>query len=285
MNSIIHSMLAHYDTGSVLTLKNAYKEVIQRVILCGLARGGFFEFASFYGGTSLRVFRGLDRFSEDLDFTLTEERKDVDLSRYLEYVSRELETYGIPVSIHLRQKQQATSVLSAYTKTNFYDLVENEVFRMRIPKSENISVKIDLETTIFPGATEEFKTIVSPSFAKVRTFDLPTLFASKLLAVIGRGWKNRVKGRDYYDYLFYISNGVPINMIFLKNGLTTFRRIEEDALFSLETLKELLREKFLSVDFQAAREDVLPFVDHSHFLDAFDQETFLSTLEYLQESR
>ncbi len=75
-------MLKTYDINNIYDRKNAMKEIMQEIVLCGLSRAGFFKKAAFYGGTALRIFYGLDRFSEDLDFSLETADPAFDLSAY-----------------------------------------------------------------------------------------------------------------------------------------------------------------------------------------------------------
>lgn len=86
MNNVIENMLSKYDIKNKVDETNAMKEIIQEIVLCGLSRGGFFDVAVFYGGTALRIFYGLNRFSEDLDFALLEPNKEFDLSRYFSFI-------------------------------------------------------------------------------------------------------------------------------------------------------------------------------------------------------
>ena len=99
MNNVIENMLSKYDIKNKTDETNAMKEIIQEIILCGLSRGGFFDVAAFYGGTALRIFYGLNRFSEDLEFALLEPNKEFDLSKYFSFIEKEVKSYGLNLTI------------------------------------------------------------------------------------------------------------------------------------------------------------------------------------------
>ena len=86
MNNIIKQMLDKYEPKNINDEINALKEIIQEIVLSGLSRGNFFNDAAFYGGTALRIFYNLDRFSEDLDFALINPNKNFDLSKYFKFI-------------------------------------------------------------------------------------------------------------------------------------------------------------------------------------------------------
>ena len=116
MNNIISQMLAGYETKNVNDEINALKEIIQEVVLCGLSRSDFFDKVAFYGGTALRIFYNIDRFSEDLDFALISPDKNFDLSKYFSYIENELNSYGINMEISTKQKKSDSNITSAFLK-------------------------------------------------------------------------------------------------------------------------------------------------------------------------
>mgnify|MGYP002563828375 CR=1 FL=1 len=113
MNSVLNTMLAKYDIKNTTDEINAMKEIIQEIVLCGLSRGGFFNEAAFYGGTALRIFYGLNRFSEDLDFALIEPNKNFDLSEYFPFIEKEVMAYGLDLNIITKEKTKDSNILSA----------------------------------------------------------------------------------------------------------------------------------------------------------------------------
>lgn len=281
MNNAIEQMMKAYETSSATDKKNAIKEVVQEIVLCGLSRAGFFEKAAFYGGTALRIFYGLDRFSEDLDFSLISEDKSFELERYLPVLEKELTAWGLNFKVETHEKSIDSDISSAFVKGNtkeqlllFYPL-DNIV--KSVPSSEIIKVKFEVDTTPPMYATFEHKYRLLPMPYDVLLYDRPSLFAGKIHAVLCRSWKNRVKGRDLYDYLFYLSRNVPVNLKHLNARL-------EDTGFSggnIETIKKLLNIRFESIDFNQAKQDVLPFVKNPAVLDAWSKDLFCSVTEML----
>ena len=284
MDDVIAQMLENYEPKNIEDEENAIKEILQEIVLCGLFRAGFFDKAAFYGGTALRIFYGLDRFSEDLDFSLLRQEKDFGLSGYLPELEKEVNSYGITVEIEEKKKSKESAIESAFLKANTNEQIlkfyPNEL--MKTDRNSVIKVKFEVDTNPPDFATFEHRYNLLPSPYEVTLYDAPSLFAGKLDALINRNWKNRVKGRDFYDYIFYLQKNVSFNRRHLsarmmQRGL----RPQEGEEFSLEEIKELLRKRFEAVDYEDARRDVLPFVRNERKLDVWSKEFFLSTVDRL----
>lgn len=286
MNSVISEMLKKYQTAGLTDKKNAMKEIMQEIVLCGLSRAGFFKKAAFYGGTALRIFYGLDRFSEDLDFSLITPDADFDLSTYFPTLRKELAAYGLNVEIAEKEKTQDSAIRSAFLKGNtkehillFYasDPIANE-----IAHNESIKIKFEVDTNPPAGATVEHKYRLLPAPYEITLYDAPSLFAGKAHAVICRTWKNRVKGRDLYDYVFYLSRGVSLNVCHLKARLVQSGVWKADDAFTTEDAKRLLCARFDSIDYEQAKEDVKPFVKDTVALDLWRTDFFKQITEMLK---
>ena len=266
-----------YSPKTIEDVKNAYREIGQKIILSGLSRSKIFEYVSFYGGTSLRILHNLDRFSEDIDFTLIKECKDFKLEEYLVYAVNELNSFGFNATFNVKEKNVNTSVISGYIKFNLENAIKicfNDD-KFNVNKEENINIKVEVETNYYNDYILEYKKILFPAYFKVQTFDLSTLFSCKLLAVLKRNWKTRIKGRDYFDFLFYMTNQIKPNYKFLANGLG----IES---INNEELKQMLINKFNDIDFNLALKDVYPFIKNdSRFIDLFKKEIFIDLLNDL----
>ena len=286
MNSVIETMLAKYDPQNNEERENAIKEIIQEIALAGLSRGGFFEKAAFYGGTCLRIFHGLNRFSEDLDFALINKNEPFDIEDYFPYVKKELLSYGIDMDVSLKNKNDDTEIQTAFVKGNTLMLLlhsyPNDGESRQVVGNQKIKIKfeIDLENPI--GGNIETKYQLLPAPYEVSVFDEPTLFAGKIHAIICREYKSRVKGRDYYDYLFYCGKGSKINLLYLENKLKKSGKIDEGETLNIEIVKNLLKERFETVNYESAKEDVLNFVSKQDGLKTWSKELFLSTLERLK---
>lgn len=288
MNSALEIMIAKYNPKNNLERENAIKEIIQEIALAGLSRGGFFEKAAFYGGTCLRIFYGVDRFSEDLDFALVKKDEGFKLDDYFPRLKREFLSYGIDLNIELKKKSNASLVQSAFLKGNslmfmmtFFPKNEDAKY---ILSNQKIKIKFEIDMDNPEGGITEYKYRMFPSPYEIQVFDEATLFAGKIHAILCREYKNHVKGRDYYDYLFYIGKKVPFNMKYLENKLKNTGKIAMDEILSLDRVKEFLRDRFEKVNYNQAIEDVSNFIVQKESLNLWKKEFFLSTLDSLREA-
>lgn len=285
MNQIIDEMLKKYNAINILDKKNAIKEIMQEIVLCGLSRAGFFEKAVFYGGTALRIFYGLDRFSEDLDFSLKTPDLNFNLEKYFPILEREVSALGLNIKIEKKEKTFNSAIKSAFLKGNtkehlllFYsnDKLEN------INPDEVIKIKFEIDTNPPPFATFETKYKLEPSPYEISLYDLPSLFAGKIGAVLCRAWKSRVKSRDLYDYIFYLQKNATFNLKHLQARLVQAEFIEKDKQLTLEDVKEMLNQKFDSIDYEEAKKDVIPFVKDTDLLNIWSADFFKAITQNLK---
>ena len=286
MQQVLAQMLSKYQIRDIDDKKNAIKEIVQEVVLCGLSRGGFFKDAAFYGGTALRIFYGLDRFSEDLDFSLVSQNPEFDLTKYFSYIENETKSLGLNFIVKEKQKAFDSNVKSAFlkgnTKEHILTFYEESNDTNIINKDELISIKFEVDINPPMGATFETKFSLLPSPYQVRLYDMPSLFAGKIHACLCRNWKTRVKGRDFYDYVFFLAMGAKVNLVNLKAKLVQSKFIAEDYDLTIENLKTLLNERFSNMDVAQAKEDVLPFVKDKSKLDLWSKEFFIEITKQLQ---
>ena len=286
MNSVIETMLGKYGPKNNEERENAAKEIIQEIALAGLSHGGFFEKAAFYGGTCLRIFYGLNRFSEDLDFALLKKDPDFRLSEYFAALEREFASYGIEIHVEEKKKTMDTEIQSAFLKGNTLTLMmtffpESEDAK-KIISNQKMKIKFEVDTDNPEGGRTETKFRFLPAPYEVKVFDEPTLFAGKIHAIICRNYKNHVKGRDYYDYLFYIGKGSSFNLTYLENKLKSTGTLDQNEKLALEKTKEMLKARFEVVDYESAKEDVSNFISDKEGLKLWKKELFLTTLENLK---
>ena len=223
MNNIIEQMLSKYEIKNTTDEINALKEIIQEIILSGLSRSGFFKEAAFYGGTALRIFYGLDRFSEDLDFALISQNKDFDLSKYFSFIEKEINAYGLNMKISAKEKNIDSNITSAFLKGNtlehilkFFPSEEKTQYNILL---KQIKIKFEVDINPPDGATYEDKYKLLPSPHQIKLYDKESLLAGKIHAILCRNWNFRIKGRDLYDYVFFLANNIRVNMILIKNKL------------------------------------------------------------------
>ena len=281
MQQVLEQMLRSYEPQTSIDKKNAIKEILQEIVLCGLSRAGFFKHAAFYGGTALRIFYGLDRFSEDLDFSLMAP-ESFDLSEYLPSVEKEIRSYGLNFKAEERQKTVDSAVQSAFLKGNTKEHIllfyADDRLARSITPGELIKIKFETDTNPPPFVGFDHKYRLLPSPYEICLYDLPSLFAGKTHAVLCRAWRNRIKGRDLYDYVFYRSMNTPINLKHLEARLRQSGFAETEEPLSTDRLKDLLRSRFSTIDYEQAKQDVLPFIKDPNKLavwsrDFFDQIT------------
>lgn len=267
--------------------RNVVKEVIQEIVLCGLSRVGFFKEAAFYGGTALRIFYELDRFSEDLDFSLFEVSQDFSFDKYVPGLENELSSYGLNLEISIKEKVNDSTIKSAFVKGNTKELVlrffENDPVASIINKNELVKIKFEVDTCPPPFATFEHKYKQLPIPYEVALYDMPSLFAGKVHAVLCRSWRSRVKGRDLYDFAFYISKKTPINLKHLNSRLIDSGFITPNHELTLDDLKDKLKERFNSIDYKSAKEDVINFVKYPSKVEIWSKNYFCSLADEIKQ--
>lgn len=282
---MIKEWIGEYAPKNTEDVLSGLREIMQEVALAGLSRTNFFEKAAFYGGTALRIFYGLDRFSEDLDFSLLEADPDFSLGPYFDAIVAEFESIGMKVSIREKEKKEKTNIDSAFLKseTEWKELILEDIVKQAGIKSTNRSMKIKIEVDRQPplGFTTEMKLLTRPFSFYVKCFDKPSLFAGKMHALLFRKWKNRVKGRDWYDLEWYIKKGIPIDLQHFKLRAKDTGNWSKEEL-SLDDVIGLLREKIKAVSFDNIKEDVVPFIKDDAVLEIWGEQYFNDLVDKLK---
>lgn len=286
MNPVILSMLGRYQCVTVRDYEDALKEIMQEVALLGLWRSKFFEHAAFYGGTALRILYGLDRFSEDLDFSLLRPQKAFSLGPHLNAVKAELSGMGFEVTVEGKEKTAETAIESAFIKAG----TREHLIRVTVPanlsdrihRNKIMTVKFEVDTDPPGGFQTEAKTLLQPIPFSVNTFKPPDLFAGKLHALLQREWKSRVKGRDYYDFVWYVAREIPVRLSHLEQRLRQSGGWISDREMQLSDLLERLEAKFVGLDVDGARKGVSPFLRDPAAVDVWSKEFFQSLLQKLK---
>jgi predicted nucleotidyltransferase component of viral defense system len=273
---MITSWLSAYNPSTTLEAEQALREIMQEIALAGLYRAGFFNHAAFYGGTALRIFHGLDRFSEDLDFSLTEKDKTFKLEPFFQAVTTEFQALGMQISWKVKEKKEISAIDSAFLKadTLWQELTLETDLPIQNPvEKPRITIKLEIDT--WPPL--EFKTenrlLLKPFSFYVPCFTLPHLFAGKLHALLFRKWTNRVKGRDWYDLEWYVRQGVSLSVNhFLRrateSGDWAQPSIDKDQIIAL------LREKIHVVSINQMKDDVIPYLRNAEAIEIWSPEYF-----------
>ncbi len=277
--STIEEIIRSFNPKTINENKSILREIIQSIVLVGLSRADFFKKASFYGGTALRIFYNLNRYSEDLDFTLNDVNNNFSIEPYVDSIKKVASSYGLELEVSIKKKQVSSPVESAFAKVNTYqtfiDLKLNEELTRILHKDEVIKVKFEIDCEPALGFTTENKWLDMPEFAPVIVLDEASLFAGKIHAILCRNYKNNVKGRDYYDYLFYLKRGIRPNLQYLKNKLVNTGKLKETDSFDTNILKEMLINRFEQVDFEQAKKDAERFIINDENLSYYNKDLFV----------
>ncbi len=275
--TVLLQMLEKYDTTKTEGAFNGLREVMQEVALAGLYRGGFFDKAAFYGGTCLRIFYELPRFSEDLDFSLLAADPDFSLEPYFKAVREEFSALGLDVEISAKKKTIRTGIESAFLKS------DTRLYSVAVHADKTIKIKFEVDTVPPLGFATEEKLLLQPFSFYVKCFSLPDLFAGKMHALLFRNWKSRVKGRDWFDFEWYVRKGTPMSLSHFISRAKQSGNLQEEHLTEPE-FRQLLHQRIDSLDVAAARKDVSRFVKDVEALKIWSREYFHEVAKRMQIS-
>lgn len=283
MHEAIQNMLKKYELITLRDYENALKEMMQQIILLGLWRSDFYDKCAFYGGSALRIAYGLDRFSEDLDFTLLK-KDEIKIDKYFSFIKEELKAFGFQIEIEKKEKTLESPIESAFVKANTY------IQLLQIEPPEDIvrdihqrkKLKIKLEIDINPPEKIEWenKYILEPIPFSIAVVKPSYMFAGKIHAILYRRWKNRVKGRDWYDLVWFISQKIPVN---LKHLQSRIKQSEEfiSGYFTTEEIRQQLIGTIDTIDIEQAKRDVLPFVKREDSVRVWSAEFFKTIFDQI----
>ncbi len=286
MNDAVSRMLAKYTLETLDDHLRALREILQEIALFGLWRSKFFEHAAFYGGTALRVLYGLDRFSEDLDFSLLNPTPGFDLSRYAGALQIELRSFGFDVQFSRKVKTTESRVQSAFLKAetlqHLIEIRAGEALLRSVPRGQTLKIKLEVDTNPPPGFETEARYLLNPVPFAVRSYALPDLFAGKLHAILCRRWKTRVKGRDWYDFVWFVANHPRLRLAHLKARMVQTEDWEARKDLTPAVFHDSLRSVIESARIEAARREVTPFVAHPEALEVWSPEFFLDVARRIE---
>ncbi len=274
MNPAIETMLARYSFASNEDKLRALREILQETALLGLWRGKFFEHAAFYGGTALRVLYGLDRFSEDMDFSLLKPDPGFRLEPYCGFVRDELRAFGFTAEIEVKKKAAGGQVKSAFLKADTLEqlLVIGMEGESGLPLTK---IKIEIDTDPPPLFKTEARALLNPISFSVKVFAPSSMFAGKMHALLCRGWKTRVKGRDWYDFLWFVGRRTPVNLGHLEQRMRQSGDWVKAGPLTEGDFKEILSRHIASVNLAQAKEDVVRFLVSPEVVDVWSKDFFM----------
>lgn len=286
MNPAIERMLEGYSRDTIEENVAALREVLQQLALLGLWRSKFFERAAFYGGTALRILYGLDRYSEDLDFSLLAPDPDFSLGAYGSALEREMEGFGFDVSFARVRKSRESAIESAFIKTNTLTqmiLIEaNRELLTGLQSDQKLKVRLEVDVDPPSGFETETKPILQPVPFAVRAYTLPDLFAGKMHALLCRRWRNRVKGRDWYDFVWYVANYPRLHLSHLEKRLRQSGDYASETPLEPEPFRTMVRRAVDNLEIGHAREEVLPFVLDRRSVEIWSADFFLSLIDEIE---
>ena len=254
---VIQERLNSYGCASAIEEEQALREITQEIVLAALGRTAFFDKAAFQGGTCLRIFHGVNRFSEDLDFALRVPDSAFELGGYLRAVVEDLGAFGYQIEIDDRGGVDEV-VKKAFLKDDSIGRLLKLGFRPKSGPMRKIRIKFEVDSNPPAGAAYEVKIMDFPFPAAVSLFDLPSLFAGKMHALLCREY---VKGRDWYDFLWYAARFTRPNFDLLSSALDQTGPWEEKKLYVDDSwCRWELSAKIESLDFAKLREDVKRFL-------------------------
>ncbi len=272
--NVFDQMLARYDIKTNDDNINAQHEVMQQITLAGLYRGGFFNKAAFYGGTCLRIFYGLERFSEDMDFSLLQNDESFNLENYFEPVINEFKALGRDVIISKKLKSKQTNIKSAFLKDN------TAIYNLQFRTERRVKIKIEVDINPPAGFETEQKLLLLPFSFMSHCYTLPDLYAGKMHALLYRRWRNRVKGRDWYDFEWYVKNNIALNFDHFCERIGQSESIDKK--FTQEKFEELLKDKISKTSIKMVKADISPFIKNPEEMDIWSVEYFTQLVDMIR---
>ena len=272
--NIFDTMLSRYEIKTNDDYRNALHEVMQQIALAGLYRGGFFEHAAFYGGTCLRIFHQMQRFSEDMDFSLLQPNKKFMLEDYFKPIINEFTALGREVVINKKEKKNQSTIESAFLKD------DTAIYNLQFRTERNVKIKIELDIVPPLEFSTESKLLLLPYSFMTRCYTLPSLYAGKMHALLFRKWSNRVKGRDWYDFEWYVKNNVSLDFTHLCERTFQFESIE-GAQMTHESFKKLFKEKIINTKIDMIIADVKPFLKDPTEINIWSTNYFLQLTDLI----
>ena len=279
MHEAVSRMLSKYECRGINDYINALREILQEVALLGLWRSKFFEKAAFYGGTALRVLYGLDRFSEDMDFSLLEPLDSFDITGYTAFIQRETKGFGFDVRVERIDKAVQSPIQSAFLKANTRNqllvIETGEEILQAIPKGQILKIKLEVDTDPPPDFATQTRYLLQPIPFAVRAFVVSDLFAGKMHAILCRTWKSRVKGRDWYDLVWYAANHPELHLYHLEQRMRQTGNWKDDAPLTSERFQILLTKAINNLDVDQIRREVETFIKNPKNLSIWSRDFFL----------
>lgn len=275
MNEIITERLLEYKIQSAEEELNAIKEITQEIVLYALSKTSFFDHAYFCGGTALRIVHGLNRFSEDLDFSTAKMDKNFQFDDYMGEVILSLKQYGLEMKV--KKAKDGSFVKARELKE------DSDKWTLTFPSNKQLKkvvIKLEIDTNPPADAVVTHANLDFPILHQVKVGTMETLFAGKINALLTRPF---MKGRDWYDFLWYVRNKTNLNYDFLKNALLQMEPYQSKSLkvVNRDFVINELSKKIKSLDWKDVRKDVERFLkpEEQEALKIWDENLFLDRVK------
>ena len=269
-------MLQRIPQGSDAQRSQGLRQVMQEIALAGLYRRDFFGKAAFYGGTCLRIFQQLPRFSEDLDFSLLQSDPHFKLQPYIKGLEDEFAALGIPLDVSVKDKTRHPPIVSAFLKPS------TTIVQLAIDGNKSLKIKLEVDTDPPLGFTTNEQLLLQPYSCYVKCFGLTDLFAGKMHAVLFRQWQQRVKGRDWFDLEWYVRQGIPLHLAHLAERAKQSGHWPKQRPFTADTLQALVLERITRLDVANARVDIERFIPDPQALEIWSVPYFQQLAQRIQ---
>lgn len=273
----LKAWLDTYQPKNDAEVNQALRQIMQEIALAGLYRASFFEKAAFYGGTALRIFYGLNRFSEDLDFSLLKPEATFKIGNYLKAMEQEFAALGLNIEIKTKQKSKITAIDSAFLKStgNQHQLILKNILPQNYPHTiKPIKIKLEVDTQPPMNFNTENKLLMKPFSCYINCFTPPDLFAGKMHALLFRQWKNRVKGRDWFDFEWYVKQGIALNLKHFETRAKQSGHWPKNKTIRSKDVMALINAKITNTALKQIIEDVEPFIANSSHTKIWTQNYF-----------
>jgi predicted nucleotidyltransferase component of viral defense system len=217
----------------------------------------------------------MQRFSEDMDFSLLQADDSFALENYFDAIIAEFKTLGRDVVIAKKEKKRQTNVESAFLKE------DTAIYNLQFTTERKIKIKLEVDIHPPTGFATEHRLLLLPFSFMTRCYTLPDLYAGKMHALLFRSWKNRVKGRDWYDFEWYVRNNIALNFSHFCRRSYQIGPLKEGEL-TWDLFKQLIKDKILKTNIEMVKNDVIPFIKNPSEMDIWSNDYFLQLADMIQ---
>jgi hypothetical protein len=270
-------MMLRYDINTKEEYNNALFEIMQQTTLAVLHRCRFFKKAAFLGGSCLRFLHESQRSSENMNFSLLKPDTNFSMDNYYKSVISDFRALGRDVVIKQNRKSTEIDIELTFMRD------PTEISNFAFPANKEMKINLKVDTHPPGGFTAEYKTLSQPFPCMVRCYTLPDLFAGKMHAFLFRHWTTRVKGRDWYDFEWYVRRNVPLNFDHLQQCMLKYNDISPRNL-SQTHFKKLLKDQIHEADIRLIKSDVRHFLKEDSLMDDWCADYFLQLVDRINFS-